>query len=59
MTEFEMGFWAQHRLREQREAAAIQRMLRAARHETGSDRSWWERLAVVLTRRTTRRAEAS
>jgi hypothetical protein len=59
MTEFEMGFWAQHRLREQREAAAIRRMLRAARQETGTDRSWWDRLSVALTRRTARRAEAS
>jgi hypothetical protein len=59
MTELEIGFWAQHRLREQREAAAIRRMLRATGDETGSDRSWRDRLAVALTRRTARRAEAS
>ena len=58
MTEFEMGFWAQERLREEREAAAVRRMLRAARPKTHSEHSW-RRLAVALTGRTAGRAEAS
>jgi len=59
MTEFEMGFWAAERLREQQEAAATRRLLRATRNQPRPARSWRARLAVALTGRPARRAEAS
>ena len=59
MTEFEMRFWAEERMREHQEAAAIRRLLRANRHEPRPARSWRARLAAALTGRPARRAEAS
>jgi hypothetical protein len=59
MTEFEMGFWATERMREEQEAAATRRLLRATRHEPRPARSWRARLAAALTGRPARRAETS
>ena len=59
MTEFAMRFWAEERLREQQEAAATRRLLRATRSEPRPARSWRARLAVALTGRPARQAEAS
>ena len=59
MTEFAMRFWAEERLREQHEAAATRRLLRATRNEPRPARSWRARLAVALTGRPARQAGAS